>query len=722
MADEEASRALERARAIRGGHRGVVTKLVREAEEIITAATESLEASVRNKLNVIRQQLEGKLNTLDGMNKDILERCDPGAIVTEIEEADAIVTKVISCKLKIDELLAATSSVRTSTAPVPPTTIPVATSKPRLPKLTLPKFNGDVTRWTTFWDSFKSAVDENPQLSKIDKFNYLYSLLEGSAFRCVKGLPLSEENYDTALDLLKQRFGKKLQIVCAHMDEIVKLPKCVNDRPHSLRTLYDQITVHIRGLEALEINSDQYGIMMIPIVMSKLPEEVSLRIAREIEDEVWNIGDVMKVVQSEVEAREATVNTKLKTTTSSVHVKQDHGGHSRTIGAFVSQSQRIRCVYCNAPHYSASCEKVRDVKERKDILIKTGRCFNCLKANHKTRECLNTKTCRLCHQRHHQSICGSLSQKIESFIPSTLPPTSSNEEPVVETSNNTSSTKNTETILLQTARAVASNKDTGFSFKVRILFDSGSQRSYVTEHLCSKLKLKPIRTEKLQVNTFGGEHFKTRSCKLVRFELSKPGLTEHLSVTAISFPTICSTLPLATVTREYNHLSGLELADYSGEVDAGVIDILIGSDFYWKFVTGELRRGDVGPVAIYSKLGWLLSGSVSHSQVAGDTFTNLILTDSTVASIPEVEDPVQDMLRKFWDTESIGIVDTEPEATKEFLNHIQFHDNHYEVSLPWKEGQFNLPNHFDISLNRLKHLHTKLLRDPELLGEYHRII
>ena len=96
----------------------------------------------------------------------------------------------------------------------------------------------------TFWDSFKSAADENPQLTKIDKFNYLYSLLEGSAFRCVKDLLLSEDNYDTALDLLKQRFGKKLQIICAHMDEIVKL-KCANDRHHGLRSLYDQITVHI---------------------------------------------------------------------------------------------------------------------------------------------------------------------------------------------------------------------------------------------------------------------------------------------------------------------------------------------------------------------------------------------------------------------------------------------------------------------------------------------
>ena len=61
----------------------------------------------------------------------------------------------------------------------------------------------------------------------------------------MKDLLLSEDNYDTALDLLKQRFGKKLQIICAHMDEIVKLLKCANDHHHGLHSLYDQITVHI---------------------------------------------------------------------------------------------------------------------------------------------------------------------------------------------------------------------------------------------------------------------------------------------------------------------------------------------------------------------------------------------------------------------------------------------------------------------------------------------
>ena len=53
--------------------------------------------------------------------------------------------------------------------------------KPKLPKITLPKFIGEVTNFRASWDSFENAVDKNPSLSAIDKFNYLNALLEGSA-------------------------------------------------------------------------------------------------------------------------------------------------------------------------------------------------------------------------------------------------------------------------------------------------------------------------------------------------------------------------------------------------------------------------------------------------------------------------------------------------------------------------------------------------------------
>ena len=55
----------------------------------------------------------------------------------------------------------------------------------------LPHFKGNLMRWTPFWDSFNSAVHQNPHLSEIDKFNYLRSLLKGAAYDAVAGLTLS---------------------------------------------------------------------------------------------------------------------------------------------------------------------------------------------------------------------------------------------------------------------------------------------------------------------------------------------------------------------------------------------------------------------------------------------------------------------------------------------------------------------------------------------------
>jgi len=55
------------------------------------------------------------------------------------------------------------------------------TTKVKLPRLSLKKFNGDVTKWSTFWNSFESSIHFNPELAAIDKFNYLNYLLEGAA-------------------------------------------------------------------------------------------------------------------------------------------------------------------------------------------------------------------------------------------------------------------------------------------------------------------------------------------------------------------------------------------------------------------------------------------------------------------------------------------------------------------------------------------------------------
>lgn len=106
----------------------------------------------------------------------------------------------------------------------------------------------------------------------------------------------------------------------------------------------------------------------------------------------------------------------------------------------------------------------------------------------------------------------------------------------------------------------------------------------------------------------------------------------------------------------YEHLSGLELAD-SGDATAILeIDLLIGSDHYWKLVTSRVVKGTGGPTAIEARLGRVLSGPAEGLQE--DTVINLVSTHSSYAmrveSITEPEFGCQvDEVWKLesWDTQ-----------------------------------------------------------------------
>ena len=112
-------------------------------------------------------------------------------------------------------------------------------------------------------------------------------MLEEPAARSIAGLTLTASNYENAVGILQDRFGKTQQIITAHMDELIKIAPCHNDRPTSLRYVFDQISVHTRGLASLDVFPEQYGSLLISIIMSKLPNKIRLHVARNSTDEVW---------------------------------------------------------------------------------------------------------------------------------------------------------------------------------------------------------------------------------------------------------------------------------------------------------------------------------------------------------------------------------------------------------------------------------------------------
>ena len=130
----------------------------------------------------------------------------------------------------------------------------------KVPKLQLKSFSGELMKWTPFGESFESAIHNNRQLSDIEKFNYLSSLLERSAREAILGLSLYAANYQKAIETLKKRFGSKQQIKDRHMNILVHLETVTS--PHNVKALcrlFDTVSSHIRSLESLGLDPRSYG-------------------------------------------------------------------------------------------------------------------------------------------------------------------------------------------------------------------------------------------------------------------------------------------------------------------------------------------------------------------------------------------------------------------------------------------------------------------------------
>ena len=151
-------------------------------------------------------------------------------------------------------------------------------------------------------------MHNSTELSDVDKFNYLRSLLERNAYEAVAGLTLSSTNYCEAIDILKKRFGNKELIISKHMDTLLNIKAVTSDQNvRGLRWLYNETESHILSLKALEVRPDTYGTMLSSVFLNKLPPELYLIISRNVTDEELNIETLLTMVEKELTARERTL-------------------------------------------------------------------------------------------------------------------------------------------------------------------------------------------------------------------------------------------------------------------------------------------------------------------------------------------------------------------------------------------------------------------------------
>ena len=122
----------------------------------------------------------------------------------------------------------------------------------------------------------------------------------------VDGISLLEANYDGAVQILHDRFGNKQLLISTNMGKLINLPSfSANDSVDKLRDMYNKIETCIRNLKTLKVTIDQYGSVLVSLVMLKIPDDVCLVITRVVPlNEEWDTEKFLYIFRKEVESRE----------------------------------------------------------------------------------------------------------------------------------------------------------------------------------------------------------------------------------------------------------------------------------------------------------------------------------------------------------------------------------------------------------------------------------
>ena len=124
------------------------------------------------------------------------------------------------------------------------------------------------------------------------------------------------------------------------------------------------IAIFIKGL--LGVDFTQYGVLLIPMLMTKIPEEIRLMITRLTKKDDWALEGFLKIFLQELEAREqCSLNSEISSGGSAQRAARSP---MSTTAALLNNGGMITCTYCKGSHASVKCNVITEPLARKTIL------------------------------------------------------------------------------------------------------------------------------------------------------------------------------------------------------------------------------------------------------------------------------------------------------------------------------------------------------------------
>ena len=347
-------------------------------------------------------------------------------------------------------------------------------------------------------------------------------------------------------------------------------------------------------------------------------------------------------------------------------------------------------------------------------------CSNCLRTGHKLSSCWSKQTCRFCStpEKHHSLLCENATKK-ENVS------TSSAVCQVFPSLDVTASAAKLETFMekrivhFQTAPIKVWNEDHNATAEIRVIFDPGSDRTYISQRCANQLSLSGPPTE-LRIQLADGTF---TSCASRSVSLFGRGLKEsyvHFFENVLildKLPDISDKCFTKKMQKQYSHLKDVPVFSKWQDKE---LDMLIGIDQAECHILSDIRKGAKNePFAGKSCLGWVIFGvqEVSDSEVLDD-FTGNHTTAKlnwTKLSNERLHEQCKNMFTFDYPeySKSDFAVSTsiqDDKALKVYKESVKKLDSgHYEVAIPFKSDKVDLPNNFSAAKRSLLALGKRLL-------------
>ncbi|KAL0901167.1 hypothetical protein ABMA27_006479 [Loxostege sticticalis] len=122
----------------------------------------------------------------------------------------------------------------------------------KLPPIELPSFDGKTQNWPKFYESFKSNIHNNNQLTDSQRVQYLVGKLTHDALKFTAGIVPTGETYNIIWESLVKKFQDKRALGTHYLNNILDSKGCINTS-NSLDTFIGMYTSSVAALKQLGI-------------------------------------------------------------------------------------------------------------------------------------------------------------------------------------------------------------------------------------------------------------------------------------------------------------------------------------------------------------------------------------------------------------------------------------------------------------------------------------